>query len=78
MFAFPLVWLKFDRLTWNRSQIIFATGYLNMRTQARLIFGDELADRVGGKSEILDLPLPCHILLTTCTLSSDPLLPPDN
>ena len=31
------------------TQIIFATGYLNMRSQARIIFGDELADRVGGK-----------------------------
>ncbi|KIX06128.1 uncharacterized protein Z518_04102 [Rhinocladiella mackenziei CBS 650.93] len=28
-------------------EIIFATGYQNMRTQAREIFGDELADRVG-------------------------------
>jgi cation diffusion facilitator CzcD-associated flavoprotein CzcO len=28
-------------------EIIFATGYQNMRTQARLIFGDEVADRVG-------------------------------
>ncbi|KAL6241398.1 hypothetical protein RBB50_011662 [Rhinocladiella similis] len=28
-------------------EIIFATGYSNMRTQAREIFGDELADRVG-------------------------------
>lgn len=28
-------------------EIIFATGYANMRTQARIIFGDELADRVG-------------------------------
>ena len=28
-------------------EIIFATGYENMRTQARIIFGDELADRVG-------------------------------
>jgi cation diffusion facilitator CzcD-associated flavoprotein CzcO len=27
-------------------EIIFATGYQNMRTQARIIFGDELADRV--------------------------------
>ncbi|EXJ89608.1 hypothetical protein A1O3_02675 [Capronia epimyces CBS 606.96] len=27
-------------------EIIFATGYQNMRTQARDIFGDELADRV--------------------------------
>ena len=28
-------------------EIIFATGYQNMRTQAREIFGDEVADRVG-------------------------------
>jgi len=28
-------------------EIIFATGYQNMRTQAREIFGDDLADRVG-------------------------------
>lgn len=28
-------------------EIIFATGYQNMRTEARNIFGDELADRVG-------------------------------
>ncbi|KEF51107.1 uncharacterized protein A1O9_12830 [Exophiala aquamarina CBS 119918] len=28
-------------------EIIFATGYQNMRTQAREIFGDEIADRVG-------------------------------
>jgi cation diffusion facilitator CzcD-associated flavoprotein CzcO len=29
-------------------EIIFATGYQNMRSQARLIFGDEVADRVGN------------------------------
>jgi hypothetical protein len=29
-------------------EIIFATGYKNMRTQAQVIFGDELADRIGG------------------------------
>jgi cation diffusion facilitator CzcD-associated flavoprotein CzcO len=29
-------------------EIVFATGYQNMRTQARAIFGDELADRVEG------------------------------
>ncbi|KAJ5202029.1 uncharacterized protein N7498_006692 [Penicillium cinerascens] len=29
-------------------EIVFATGYQNMRTQARLIFGDEVADRVGN------------------------------
>lgn len=28
-------------------EIIFATGYQNMRSQARLIFGDAVADRVG-------------------------------
>ncbi|KAF2277372.1 FAD/NAD(P)-binding domain-containing protein [Westerdykella ornata] len=28
-------------------EIVFATGYQNMRTQARLIFGDDVADRVG-------------------------------
>lgn len=28
-------------------EIVFATGYQNMRTQAREIFGDEIADRVG-------------------------------
>ncbi|OLN96200.1 putative indole-3-pyruvate monooxygenase YUCCA1 [Colletotrichum chlorophyti] len=28
-------------------EIIFATGYQNMRTEARNIFGDELADRIG-------------------------------
>lgn len=28
-------------------EIVFATGYQNMRTQARTIFGDEVADRVG-------------------------------
>lgn len=28
-------------------EIIFATGYANMRTQARAIFGDAVADRVG-------------------------------
>jgi len=28
-------------------EIVFATGYANMRTQARAIFGDELASRVG-------------------------------
>ncbi|KAJ6095534.1 hypothetical protein N7486_006280 [Penicillium sp. IBT 16267x] len=29
-------------------EIVFATGYQNMRTQARIIFGDEVADRVGN------------------------------
>jgi hypothetical protein len=28
-------------------EIIFATGYQNMRTQTRTIFGDEVADKVG-------------------------------
>ncbi|KAK3689056.1 dimethylaniline monooxygenase (N-oxide forming) [Podospora appendiculata] len=28
-------------------EIVFATGYANMRTQARMIFGDAVADRVG-------------------------------
>lgn len=31
----------------DADEIIFATGYQNMRTQARLIFGDEVADQVG-------------------------------
>ena len=31
----------------DADEIIFATGYQNMRSQARLIFGNELADRVG-------------------------------
>jgi hypothetical protein len=29
-------------------EIVFATGYQNMRTQTRTIFGDEVADKVGG------------------------------
>ncbi|KAJ6161261.1 hypothetical protein N7470_004657 [Penicillium chermesinum] len=29
-------------------EIVFATGYQNMRSQARIIFGDEIADRVGS------------------------------
>ena len=29
-------------------EIVFATGYQNMRTEARTIFGDELAERVGN------------------------------
>ncbi|KAF2682191.1 FAD/NAD(P)-binding domain-containing protein [Lentithecium fluviatile CBS 122367] len=36
-----------DGSTLDADEIIFATGYQNMRTQARLIFGDELADRIG-------------------------------
>jgi cation diffusion facilitator CzcD-associated flavoprotein CzcO len=31
----------------DADEIIFATGYQNMRSQARIIFGDELADRIG-------------------------------
>ncbi|KAF1846462.1 FAD/NAD(P)-binding domain-containing protein [Cucurbitaria berberidis CBS 394.84] len=30
----------------DADEIVFATGYQNMRSQARLIFGDEVADRV--------------------------------
>jgi thioredoxin reductase len=29
-------------------EIVFATGYQNMRSQARVIFGDKVADRVGN------------------------------
>ncbi|KAI0454040.1 hypothetical protein F5B21DRAFT_514972 [Xylaria acuta] len=29
------------------NEMVFATGYQNMRTQTRLMFGDEVADRVG-------------------------------
>ncbi|KAF2010171.1 FAD/NAD(P)-binding domain-containing protein [Aaosphaeria arxii CBS 175.79] len=29
-------------------EIVFATGYQNMRTQARITFGDDVADRVGN------------------------------
>ncbi len=40
--------LKFgDGTELEADEIIFATGYENMRTQARIIFGDEVADRVG-------------------------------
>ncbi|KAI3554908.1 hypothetical protein CABS01_11684 [Colletotrichum abscissum] len=40
--------LKFaDGSELQGDEIIFATGYQNMRTEARNIFGDELADRVG-------------------------------
>lgn len=28
-------------------EVVFATGYQNMRTQTRIMFGDEVADRVG-------------------------------
>ena len=28
-------------------EIVFATGYQNMRTETRVIFGDKVADRVG-------------------------------
>lgn len=41
--------LKFaDGSELEADEIIFATGYQNMRTQARIIFGDEVADRVGN------------------------------
>ncbi|PVI03195.1 FAD/NAD(P)-binding domain-containing protein [Periconia macrospinosa] len=36
-----------DGTTLDADEIIFATGYQNMRTQARITFGDEVADRVG-------------------------------
>ncbi|KAF2660922.1 FAD/NAD(P)-binding domain-containing protein [Lophiostoma macrostomum CBS 122681] len=36
-----------DGSTLDADEIVFATGYQNMRTQARQIFGDEVADRVG-------------------------------
>ncbi|KAF2787115.1 FAD/NAD(P)-binding domain-containing protein [Melanomma pulvis-pyrius CBS 109.77] len=40
--------LKFaDGSVLEAEEIIFATGYQNMRSQARIIFGDEVADRVG-------------------------------
>lgn len=35
-----------DGLILEADEIVFATGYLNMRTQCRKIFGDEVADRV--------------------------------
>ena len=39
--------LKFaDGEILEADEIVFATGYLNMRTQCRNIFGDEVADRV--------------------------------
>lgn len=39
--------LKFsDGEVLEADEIIFATGYLNMRTQCRKIFGDDIADRV--------------------------------
>jgi hypothetical protein len=39
--------LKFsDGEILEADEIVFATGYLNMRTQCRKIFGDEIADRV--------------------------------
>lgn len=34
-----------DRI--DADEIVFATGYQNMRTQTRLMFGDEVGDRVG-------------------------------
>ena len=36
-----------DGSTLEADEIVFATGYENMRTQARLIFGDAVADRIG-------------------------------
>lgn len=40
--------LKFaDGSILEADEIVFATGYDNMRTQSRAIFGDELADRIG-------------------------------
>lgn len=40
--------LKFaDGSVLDADEIVFATGYQNMRTQARLIFGDAVADRIG-------------------------------
>lgn len=39
--------LKFsDGEILEADEIVFATGYLNMRTQCRKIFGDEVADKV--------------------------------
>lgn len=39
--------LKFsDGEVLEADEIVFATGYLNMRSQCRKIFGDEIADRV--------------------------------
>ncbi|CAI6227813.1 unnamed protein product [Periconia digitata] len=35
-----------DGSSLDADEIIFATGYQNMRTQARITFGDEVADRV--------------------------------
>ncbi|KAL6703513.1 hypothetical protein ACN47E_009611 [Coniothyrium glycines] len=36
-----------DGTQFEADEIVFATGYQNMRTQARQIFGDEVADQVG-------------------------------
>lgn len=36
-----------DGTSLDADEIVFATGYQNMRTQARITFGDEVADRVG-------------------------------
>jgi cation diffusion facilitator CzcD-associated flavoprotein CzcO len=36
-----------DGSTLDADEIVFATGYQNMRTQARTIFGDEVAGRIG-------------------------------
>lgn len=35
-----------DNSELEADEIVFATGYQNMRTQTRLVFGDEVADRV--------------------------------
>lgn len=35
-----------DGSTLEADEIVFATGYQNMRTQTRTIFGDEVADKV--------------------------------
>lgn len=41
--------LKFaDGTELEADEIVFATGYQNMRTQARAIFGDKVADRLGN------------------------------
>lgn len=37
-----------DGTTLEADEIVFATGYQNMKTQAQLIFGDSLAEKVGS------------------------------
>lgn len=37
-----------DGIELEADEIVFATGYQNMRTQARSIFGDEVADQLGN------------------------------